>query len=333
MNSKQKIAVWAVLTISIFSLFKWLFDMAIPEIALSFAIGITVVLVGGLFSGHIIYNVWLRNIEHWHKVLFVTLIISIPVMFVGVSVLVGQMIKKTEFMLFSVTVMLLFLIALCIGILISLVRNHLKNKVQKAHVALAHSKQELQILQSQLSPHFLFNTLNNIYGLSLNDHQKVPALLLKLSDMLRYSVYDVKEAFVSLEHELDYLKNYIEFEKLRLGSRLELNVNFNAVEDNAFKIPPMLLIVFIENAFKHSRDTRTDKIVIDMTLSNTRDEVVFFVRNSCFQPEMGSTLKQKHSGFGLESVRKRLDLLYENRHDLKITESANDYTVNLKLKR
>lgn len=325
--------IWAGLTVIIFSFFKWLFNLAIPDLALSFAIGITVVLVGGLFSGRYVYNIWFREAEHLQNLLFVILSLSILAVFIGIGALVNSMIGETTFMEFSLTVMLLFLLSVCTGALFSLLRGRMRNRIQKARMELAHSKSELQLLQSQLSPHFLFNTLNNVYGLSITDHEKVPALLLKLSELLRYSVYDAREMLVPLQQELDYLRNYIDFEKIRLGNRLMLKLNFEGVTDQSFSIPPMLLIVFIENAFKHSRDTQGEKILIDISLSNSRDEIVFSVTNSCYRTGMGSASKEKHAGFGLDNVRKRLNLLYENRHELTIKESVNDYSVNLRLKR
>lgn len=333
MSSKQKILVWAVLTVIIFSLFSWLCGIAMPEIATPFAIGITVVLVGGLFSGYHAYKIWFKELAQWQNTLVVMLIIGMFIAFVGIGILVNKMIVKTEFREFSLTVLLLFVLNFCIGALIGLVRNRVKTRIQTARTELAHSKSELQLLQSQLSPHFLFNTLNNVYGLSITDHERVPALLLKLSELLRYSVYDSKEMYVQLSHELDYLKNYIDFEKLRLGNRLDLKLNFDGVTDESLKIPPMLLIVFVENAFKHSRDTQGEKILIDMALRNTGDEIVFSITNSCFRTNFGSATTEKHSGFGLESVRRRLDLLYAHRHELTIKESVNDYVVNLRLKK
>ncbi len=331
MSSKQKIWTWVLLTAIIFSLFRWLFGLAMPEIATPFAIGITVVVIGGLFLGYHAYKIWLKELAPWHDTLVLILIVSMLLAFVGIGILVNRMIVNTEFMEFSFTVLLLFILNFCIGALTGLVRNRVKTRIQTARTELAHSKSELQLLQSQLSPHFLFNTLNNVYGLSLTDHEKVPALLLKLSELLRYSVYDAKEMFVPLAHELDYIRNYIDFEKLRIGSRLNLKLNLEGVTDQSFNIPPMLLIVFVENAFKHSRDTQGDKILIDIALGNTEHEIVFSITNSCFRSNSGSASKEKHSGFGLESVRRRLNLLYEHRHELTIRESVNDYAVNLRL--
>lgn len=332
MNGRWKLLIWLGLVVVTFSFFRWLFGLAIPEIALSFAVGITLVLVGGLFSGYHAYKIWFKDLSQWQHKLAVALVIGGLAAFVGIGVLVNRMIVKTEFMEFAFTIMLLFVLSLSIGGFTGLVRNRVKSKIQETHRELEHSKSELQLLQSQLSPHFLFNTLNNVYGLSITDHERVPGLLLKLSDLLRYSVYGAKEMFVPLSHELEYLKNYIEFEKLRLGSsRLDLRLNLN-VTDESFEIPPMLLVVFVENAFKHSRNTSDQKILIDIALSNTRNEMVFSITNSCFRSNASQT-SEEHSGFGLKSVRKRLGVLYDQRHELEISESENEYTVNLKLKK
>lgn len=331
MSSKQKILVWVVMTVAIFSLSRWLFGLAMQEIATPFAIGFTIVVVGGLFSGYHGYKMWSDQLAQSQNTVIVVLIILLLMAFVGIGILVNKMIVKTEFMAFSLAVLLLFVLNFCIGAFTGVVRLRVLTRIQSARTELAHSKSELQLLQSQLSPHFLFNTLNNVYGLSLTDHERVPTLLLKLSELLRYSVYDAKEMFVDLAHELDYIKNYIDFEKLRLGSRLDLKLNLEGVTDDSIKIPPMLLIVFVENAFKHSRETQGEKILIDIALRSSQDEIVFAIKNSCVQRPSGSTSSEKHSGFGLESVRKRLNLLYAHSHELIIRASENDYAVNLRL--
>ena len=124
-----------------------------------------------------------------------------------------------------------------------------------------HEKEaELKLLKAQLNPHFLFNTLNNLYGLSVVKSDKLPNLMLKLSDLLRYSLYETKETFVSLAKEISYLVNYMDLEKIRLDNQTEI-VFENKVSDTTRKIAPMLLIVFVENAFKHLHQYDDKKVV------------------------------------------------------------------------
>ncbi|MBZ0097726.1 MAG: histidine kinase, partial [Taibaiella sp.] len=212
---------------------------------------------------------------------------------------------------------------------IKTVRSLAEQELLEAKNSAAHSESELRLLQSQLSPHFLFNTLNNLYGLSLTQHEKIPPLLLKLSDLLRYSVYDTNEAFVSLKDELGYINNYIEFEKIRLGERLVLKMDIDMPAGDNTKIAPMLLIVFIENAFKHSKNTYDKKVFVDISLKTWNDLVLFAVKNSYGKEEKTFN---KNSGFGLDNVRKRLELIYPGTHKLDIKDTSGSYSVMLHLK-
>ncbi len=332
MGKNQKRAFWVILSIFIFSLFRWLFGIAVPEIALEFSVGITVTLVGGLLVGRAFMNIWLQtSAAGTRRRLMFILPMFMLLTFVVIAFLLNAMIKETEFFHFSVTVLLLFLLAAATGGVVTVLRFESKSKLASARTAMAHSKSELQLLQSQLSPHFLFNTLNNVYGLSLTSPEKVPALLLKLSDLLRYSVYDAKDVFVSIQSEVEYIKNYIEFEKLRLGEHLDLRLRFDDFAISSCRIAPMLLIVFIENAFKHSRTAMNERIVIDIALTQNGNEIVFSSWNSRRTNTMQSPGHEKHSGFGLESVRKRLALLYEGRHELVFNPENDRFMVTLKM--
>jgi hypothetical protein len=219
-----------------------------------------------------------------------------------------------------------------LGMLIKLGRSVTQNQLKEARAAAEHNKSELYLLQSQLSPHFLFNTLNNLYGLSLTQHERIPPLLLKLSDLLRYSVYEANEIFVPLKDELVYIQNYIEFEKIRIGERLVLNTNFENITSSDMKIAPMLLIVFIENAFKHSKNTADDQIFISIELKTWQNLILFSIKNSHNKKERNVSTVEKHSGFGLASVNKRLELLYPNDYELVIKDEPADYNVILRLK-
>lgn len=220
-------------------------------------------------------------------------------------------------------------LGLATGILFRSFFARLEQRLREAERAAAQSRSELQLLQSQLSPHFLFNTLNSLYGLSINDHRKVPALLLKLSDLLRYSVYEVKDLFVPLDSEIAYIQNYIDFEKLRIGERLQLQADIGPVTDGNIRIAPMLLIVFIENAFKHAKNTHRKTIVIEISLQIWEDRILFAVKNS-YEEQPGKK-PGIHSGLGLDNTSKRLKALYPDQHQLQIEKKDHQYSVTLQL--
>lgn len=218
------------------------------------------------------------------------------------------------------------------GALVNLYRIFIEMRMQEAQITAEHSKTELHLLQSQLSPHFLFNTLNNLYGLSLTQHEKLPPLLLKLSEILRYSVYEVKELFVPLKSELGYIKNYIDFEKIRNGDRLVLTTSFEAITSEEIKIAPMLLTTFLENAFKHSKNTADEKIFINIELKTWNDRILFSIKNSYNPNAIEKSKVHKDSGVGLANAKKRLSLLYAQAHELEIEEKNGIYSVMLQLK-
>ena len=136
-------------------------------------------------------------------------------------------------------------------------------------------------------------------------------MLLKLSELLRYSVYDAKDAFVPLKDELNYLKNYIEFEKIRIGDRLELKVEIENFNAESISIAPMMLVVFVENAFKHAKNNLNEKMQIEISMKLWINQLLFAVKNSYRDLGTPDTIN-KHSGFGLQSTIKRLELLHPN---------------------
>ncbi|MCF0063251.1 histidine kinase [Dyadobacter chenwenxiniae] len=218
------------------------------------------------------------------------------------------------------------------GIAIALARHTLAVQVTEAKIAQEQKESELRLLLSQLSPHFLFNTLNNIYGISLTQQQRVPSLLLKLSELLRYSVYETREDFILLENELLYLKNYIDFEKIQNGDRLMLEL---AIEENPgeqIRIAPMLLIVFVENAFKHSKSTRKPSMLVAITLRVLEGWICCAVKNSFDPDQKEQTGFQEPSGIGLHHTLKRLNLIYGSDYFYNATHDNGTYHVELRLK-
>jgi LytS/YehU family sensor histidine kinase len=143
-------------------------------------------------------------------------------------------------------------------------------------------------------------------------------------------VYDAKDAFVPLKDELNYLKNYIEFEKIRIGDRLDLKVDIENFNTENTSIAPMLLVVFVENAFKHAKNNLNDKIQIEISMKLWINQVLFSVKNS-YSDIGAADVLSKHSGFGLQSTIKRLELLYPNSHDLKIEKDEDSFSVMLRV--
>ncbi|MFD2521423.1 sensor histidine kinase [Emticicia soli] len=296
------------------------------------AILLTLYFLAGIIIGRYVAILWVPKKGPISKVPFFVLPIIIFIC-TFVVFIVAQFVSKWDryflsMLFFGVP---FFILSFASGILIKLVRINVHRQLYEAKAEAQHSQSELHLLQSQLSPHFLFNTLNNLYGLSITEHEKIPPLLLKLSELLRYSVYEAKELFVPLNEELSYIKNYIEFEKIRIGDRLMLKTGFEELVQRDIKIAPMLLIVFVENAFKHSKNTAEHSIQIEIHFKAWGSYLLFSVKNSQAQSKEKSTL-DKNSGFGLANVRKRLELLYPNEHILEIENNEDFYQVSLQLK-
>lgn len=233
---------------------------------------------------------------------------------------------------FSVTTLPFFIIGFIMGVFIKLIRASMQKQIQDARITAEQKQSELNLLQSQLSPHFLFNTLNNLYGISITQHERVPALLLKLSSLLRYSVYDTKKPFVPIKEELDYIHNYISFENLRISDRLVLQTRIEAIDNPAITIAPMVLIVFIENAFKHARNTLDQKIYVYISLQVTGNFIEFSVKNSYSEVKQENSFLPASSGLGLSNTIRRLNLLYEEDYKLEQFVKDNLYIVQLRLK-
>lgn len=187
---------------------------------------------------------------------------------------------------------------------------------------------ELSFLKSQVHPHFLFNTLNNLYALTLIKSEKTSDVVLKLSGLLDYMIYKSNDKFVSLSKELEIMTNYIELEELRYNKRLDLEYKLDG-NPGTYKIAPLILLPFIENAFKHgaSNDRSSPKIIIKVKIEHNC--LILNVVNTILgQKQNDETLSE---GIGLKNVRRRLELIYPQMHNLEINESEEQFEVNLKV--
>ncbi|WP_199757246.1 sensor histidine kinase [Formosa maritima] len=184
-------------------------------------------------------------------------------------------------------------------------------------------EQELNYLKMQIHPHFLFNTLNTMYGFALKKADETPEMILKLSNLLDYLLYQVDKPFVLLTEEINHIIDYIELEKLRFNNTLDVTFHTENILESA-QIAPMLLLPFIENSFKHGH-IKDGVLTIKIDLSCTEEHIVFSIENT------SSKSVTSDNGIGLENMQKRLDLLYKNKYELNIDDSKNLFKVNLTL--
>ncbi len=202
---------------------------------------------------------------------------------------------------------------------------------QKDIVALKEQKKttELNALKNQLNPHFLFNTLNNLYALALKKSDKTPEVIAKLSEILDYILYQCKDPYVSITKEIELLENYIALEKVRYGNRVE--VIFEKNIQNNVNIAPLILLTFVENAFKHGVSQELSTGMIELYISSTEKEIVFKLKNS--KPKTSfETIASDKKSIGMLNTEKQLDLLYPNSYQLEVNNSAFEYILALKLR-
>ena len=190
---------------------------------------------------------------------------------------------------------------------------------------------ELDFLRSQISPHFLFNAINNVYSHAERRSEKIPEMILQLSDLLRYMLYETSEDFVSLTKDLQFIKQYVAIEQLRHDDHVKINLNIDekALRTN-YLIPPVLLIMFIENAFKHGIGQALSKAYVNIEIRlDTNHWLYFKVINS--KPSMIAPhfFSLKKSGLGIANVRKRLSIMFTDKHHLEIHDELNTFAVTL----
>ena len=189
---------------------------------------------------------------------------------------------------------------------------------------------ELKYLRSQIQPHFFFNTLNNLYSLTIDKSDKAPNLILKLSDLMKYFLYETGKEYQTLENEVNHIKDYIEIERLRYDETLKIDFNIKGKTKNVM-IKPLILIPLVENAFKHgARNSKTNGY-INISLSSTKKYLDFKVENSFEKPT--KKIKEQIGGIGLANLKKRLELNYGSKdYNLDTIKKKNKYLAHLKLK-
>jgi two-component system, LytTR family, sensor kinase len=193
-----------------------------------------------------------------------------------------------------------------------------------AEIGEERTKAELQYLKNQINPHFFFNTLNNLYGLALAKSDKTADVVMKLSELMSYMLYETQHQSVSVEKEINYIRNYIELEEVRFDERFTCNLDITGNDKKP--IPPMLLLPFVENAFKHGVHTSSKGAWIKVRLNVEEEQLTFEVENS-----VGDKRNDSNGGLGISNVKRRLELLFPEKHDLNIHQAKDTFRISLRI--
>jgi len=188
------------------------------------------------------------------------------------------------------------------------------------------AQMEMQHLKSQVNPHFFFNTLNNLYGLVEKDPKQAQDMILKLSDLMRYSIYEGQNEWVSLDEEVSYLQNFIALHENRYHKKVEINFK-QEIDEGTYQIMPLMLILLVENAFKHGVEKLRSDAFINMTLKANGGRITFDISNN-FDPE---EVNESTVGIGLANLKRRLEIGYPKKHELSIKKEPTQFNVHLLL--
>ena len=187
---------------------------------------------------------------------------------------------------------------------------------------------ELKALKGQINPHFLFNSMNSIYSLALNHSEKTPEIILKLSDIMRYIIYEANTDYVDLSKEINYLKDYIDLQKLRTDNRATIKFEINGSLDKV-KVAPLLFFPLVENSFKHGVKGSTGKSFVNIELLVDDTNIKFNIENN--KGIIDNVERKEYKGIGLDNVKKRLEMTYPDRHELSIINKEDTFKVELKI--
>jgi sensor histidine kinase YesM len=212
------------------------------------------------------------------------------------------------------------------GVAVKLMYDYSKMQQRLIEMAREKAEAELSFLKSQINPHFLFNSLNSVYFLISKENTEARQALHKFSDMLRYQLYEMNGQKIPIEKELGYLKDYVDLQKLRKDDNYSVEFNCDpGVKD--FAIEPLLLIPFVENAFKHISHKPNEMNFVKLDMNRQNGHFNFTIENS----KEAERTTELHGGIGLNNVKRRLELLYPEKHELNITDEENNYKVDLRL--
>mgnify|MGYP005755034047 FL=1 len=214
--------------------------------------------------------------------------------------------------------------------IIALLKIWYRHQKAAQHLTQDKLEAELKVLKAQIHPHFLFNTLNSLYSLTLKKSDNAPDVVLKLSSLMDYMLYDANATKVPLEKELAYIKNYVALEQMRYGSRVDVKLTESGSMAGK-QIAPMLLLPFVENAFKHGVTTETENAWVRIDVKVSDSKLALLVENCKCHTKASSSTRDMASGIGLKNLQRRLELLYDGKYELEIEDEPEHYSAKLEI--
>lgn len=324
--------------IFIFAVFflQYIATMSVPE---AFLLAACVILSAYPFTTYLSKPLLKKAMQQKNMPKFIIQFFTISIIYSAVIpailILFGYMenigiFPLSEFMSSSNNLGYEFLNAFLISLIINLSFCGLRFFEQNVRLQKELAESSHQILKAQINPHFMFNVLNHVNVLIRKEPDLASSLLVQYTNILRYQLYNGKKEVVSLKQEIEFLKDFIEIEKVRWKNNLEVKCSFDVEDDNT-TLSPLLLITFVENAFKHVSRSKTEKGYVCIDLKQRNKELTLFVENSKYTA-IPTPAKKEASGIGLENIKKRLEILYQNRYDLHIGETETVYSTSLYIK-
>lgn len=216
---------------------------------------------------------------------------------------------------------------LVLGVIVYMSKYSFVSQREKRKILFQQTKSELQLLKMQMHPHFFFNTLNNLYGLALEQSPKTPEMILRVSDLMRYNLYEASNEKNLLTKEVEFLQNYIELKKLCVEN-INIKQNYH-ISDTQITMAPNILIVFVENAFKHGVEKQAKSAFIDIQLQTDHKYIYFDIKNNSSL----RAINESKTGIGLSNVRKHLDIIYPFKYELQTSLNESVFSVTLKIDR
>lgn len=336
---------WTVITIGYDAISSLMHGSKLAETLLTDLLFYTPTdMIGVYFTFYVLFPLYLYKKKYFKLIVsflafFFVLVylISMPLQYYGMTEILGKQIKSENFGMFvrNTTLQSITIKLMIIGVASTIKISKFLFKTQRRQQNLINEKletelklkeSELKFLKSQINPHFLFNALNNLYSLTLEKSDKAPEVVLKISALLDYILYECNVTKIYVEKEIDSIKNYIDLQEIRYGKNTNINIEINGNYNDIF-IAPLLMLPLIENAFKHGLDKNIGKGFINIKIDFDNDSVMdFYIENSL----LGEN-NHDGEGIGIKNLKKRLQLQYPYNHTLEIKEEENIFSVHLSI--